>query len=66
MLECGRNFFSLSASVALFFWEKEQALKCVELFLDGPFTISIAPLVQFNGLPGYCVIVSKEVKITFL
>lgn len=43
-----------------FFWEKEQALKCVELFLDSPFTISIKPLVQFNGLPGYCIIISKE------
>lgn len=53
--------FSIDQEVLpYYFWEKEQALKCVELFLDSPFTISIKPLVQFNGLPGYCVIISKE------
>lgn len=53
--------FSIDQEVLPYlFWEKEQALKCVELFLDSPFTISIEPLVQFNGLPGYCVFFSKE------
>lgn len=43
-----------------YFWEKEIAVKCIELFLDTAFTISIEPLIQVNGSPGYCVSISKE------
>lgn len=53
--------FSIDQDVLPYlFWEKEKVLKCIEYFLASPFKISIRPLIQVTGPPGYSVSISKE------